>query len=213
MVTGMNICKAMLLAMVGIGPLLLAAPQNAKPKKQAASASELLPTGMSITPTAAKGSIFQPLNPDLPDLPQFTADHPVSTAVSPDGNTLLVLTSGFNRNFDAEGKSVPEQSREYVFIYDIRQQPPVKKQVLKVPNAYAGLAWNPDGQQFYASGGSDDSIHVFTQANGQWSESSQPISLGHASALGVRARPVIAGLAVNASGTRLVAASYQNDSV
>src|SRR5947209_11021590 len=94
---------------------------------------ELLPTGMSITPTAAKGSVFQPLNPDLPDLPQFTADHPISTAVSPDGNTLLVLTSGFNRNFDSEGKRIADQSNEYIFIYDIRQQPPVKKQVLKVP--------------------------------------------------------------------------------
>jgi YVTN family beta-propeller protein len=202
------------LGIVGISCFsLAAAAQNAKPKKQAASAAEVLPTGMSITPTAAKGSIFQPLNPDLPDLPQFTADHPVSTAVSPDGNTLLILTSGFNRNFDVEGKSVPEQSREYVFVYDIRQQPPVKKQVLKVPNAYAGLAWNPSGTQFYASGGSDDIIHVFTQASGRWSESPQPISLGHASALGVRARPMVAGLAVNAAGTYLVAANYENDSV
>ncbi|HEU0050080.1 MAG TPA: beta-propeller fold lactonase family protein, partial [Nitrososphaera sp.] len=201
------------LVIVGIGSVSLAAPQNAKPKKQAASAGEVLPTGMSITPTAAKGSIFQPLNPDLPDLPQFTADHPISTAISPDGNTLLILTSGFNRNFDSDGKSVPEQSKEYVFVYDIRQQPPVKKQVLKVPNAYAGLAWNPDGQRFYASGGSNDSIHVFAQANGQWSESSPPISLGHSSGLGVKTHPVVAGLAVNASGTRLVAANYQNDSV
>jgi YVTN family beta-propeller protein len=208
----MNIWAAVLV-MVGLGSFSLAASQAARPKKQAASEGELLPTGMSITPTAAKGSIFQPLNPDLPDLPQFTVDHPVSTAVSPDGNTLLVLTSGFNRNFDSEGKSIPEQSQEYVFVYDIRQQPPVKKQVLKVPNAFAGIAWNPDGAQFYVSSGSNDNIHVFAQANGQWSESSQPISLGHASALGVKAHPVVAGLAVNASGTRLVAANYQNDSI
>jgi len=33
---------------------------------------EMLPTGMSITPRAAKGSIFQGLNPDLPGLPPFT---------------------------------------------------------------------------------------------------------------------------------------------
>jgi YVTN family beta-propeller protein len=208
----MNIWAAVLV-IVGLGSFSLAATQAAHPKKRAVSEGELLPTGMSITPTAAKGSIFQPLNPDLPDLPQFTADHPVSTSVSPDGNTLLVLTSGFNRNFDLEGKSVPEQSKEYVFVYDIRQQPPVKKQVLKIPNAFAGIAWNPDGAQFYVSGGSNDNIHVFAQNNGQWSESSQPISLGHAGALGVKAHPVVAGLAVNASGTRLVAANYQNDSV
>src|SRR5215470_13057007 len=85
---------------------------------------EILPTGMSITPTAAKGSVFQPLNPDLPDLPQFTADHPVSMATSPDGKTLLILTSGFNRNNDAEGKEILAQSEEYVFVYDISRQPP-----------------------------------------------------------------------------------------
>ncbi|HEV3040072.1 MAG TPA: bifunctional YncE family protein/alkaline phosphatase family protein [Candidatus Angelobacter sp.] len=184
--------------------------QNAKPKKQAV---EILPTGMSITPTAAKGSTFQPLNPNLPELPHYTADHPISTTVSPDGNTLLVLTSGFNRNFDAEGKSIPEQSKEYVFVYDIRQQPPVKKQVLKIPNTFAGITWKPDGAQFYVSGGSNDNIHVFTQANGQWSESPEPISLGHEKALGVKTHPMVAGLAVNASGTRLVAANYENDSV
>src|SRR6266566_3080045 len=71
---------------------------------------ESLPTGMSITPTAAKGSTFQPLNPDLPDLPQFTVDHPITTAISPDGNTLLVLTSGYNRNFDVKAKKIPAQS-------------------------------------------------------------------------------------------------------
>src|SRR5258708_36969655 len=54
--------------------------------------AETLPTGMSITPTAAKGSSFQPLNPELPDLPQFNADLPITTAISPDGNTLLSLT-------------------------------------------------------------------------------------------------------------------------
>jgi hypothetical protein len=82
---------------------------------------EMLPTGMSITPTAAKASVFLPLNPDLPDLPQFTADHPISTAVSPDGATLLILTSGFNRNEDANAQFDPQHSSEYVFVYDIRQ--------------------------------------------------------------------------------------------
>ena len=213
----MNMRAVMLvLVIVGLAAFSLAAPQAARPKKQSASEGELLPTGMSITPTAAKGSVFQPLNPDLPDLPQFTADHPVSTAVSPDGNTLLVLTSGFNRNFDPEGKRIADQSNEYIFVYDIRQQPPVKKQVLKVPNTFAGIAWNPDGTRFYVSGGGNDNIHVFqkdAQADGQWSESVEPIALGHENALGIRAHPVVAGLAINPSGTRLLAANYQNDSV
>src|SRR5215813_8740086 len=78
------------------------------------SQPEVLPTGMMITPTAARGSIFQPLNPGLPDLPQFTVDHPVTTAVSPDGDTLLILTSGFNQNHGTDGKVIAQQSNEYV---------------------------------------------------------------------------------------------------
>jgi len=50
----------------------------------------------------------------LPDLPDFTVTNPISTAVSPDGNTLLVTTSGYNRNNDAKGKAIPAQTSEYV---------------------------------------------------------------------------------------------------
>src|SRR6478735_12578569 len=89
----------------------------AEQKKNVTKTQEL-PTGMSITPMAARGSTFQPLNPDLPDLPQFTVDHPISTAVSPDGNTLLILTSGYNRNNDAKAKAIPAQTSEYVFVLD-----------------------------------------------------------------------------------------------
>jgi YVTN family beta-propeller protein len=187
---------------------------------------EVLPTGMSITPTAARGSVFQPLNPGLPDLPQFTADHPVSTAISPDGSTLLILTSGFNRNRDSEGNIVLAQSSEYVFVYDIHQQPPVKKQVLKVPNSFAGIVWAPDGKRFYVSGGGDDNIHVFDLSHERWKESHRPIPLGHSAALGLKSpldaegpkpnlsgHPAVAGLAVNASGARLLAVNYENDSV
>jgi len=88
--------------------------------QQPNSQAQELPTGMSITPTAARGSTFQPLNPDLPDLPQFTVDHPISTAVSPDGSTLLILTSGYNRNNDAKGHAIPAQTSEYVFVFDLQ---------------------------------------------------------------------------------------------
>src|SRR5260221_9096188 len=125
-------------------PLLATGPQkgsHAPPPSQ-----ESLPTGMSITPMAVKGSTFQSLNPDLPDLPQFTVDHPITTAISPDGNTLLILTSGYNRNNDAKAKAIPAQTSEYVFVFDLRGSAPIKQQVLRVANSYAGLAWAPDGK-------------------------------------------------------------------
>ncbi|HLJ87199.1 MAG TPA: beta-propeller fold lactonase family protein [Candidatus Angelobacter sp.] len=190
---------------------------NRKAQNRSSSDPEVLPTGMSITPSAAKGSVFQPLNPDLPDLPQFTADHPVTTAVSPDGNTLLVLTSGYNRNRDAHGRSAASQSNEYLFVFDIRGdirvKQPVKKQVLQIPNTFVGLAWNPDGKRFYVSGGLNDNVHTFGLEGDRWKESSQPIALGHEAGLGFQMRPQVAGVAVNKSGTLLLAVNYENDSV
>jgi YVTN family beta-propeller protein len=190
--------------------------------QQANAHGQELPTGMSITPTAARGSMFQPLNPGLPDLPQFTVDHPISTSVSPDGNTLLILTSGYNRNNDAKGHAITAQTSEYVFAFDLRSTSTAKRQVLRIPNAYMGLAWAPDGRHFYVSGGQDDNVYVFAQENGHWSESGKPIALGHKTGLGIADRletkvsplkPMVAGLAVSPNGKLLLAANYQNDSV
>src|ERR1043166_6634403 len=141
---------------------LLGSPASVGQGKSGAAQAQDLPTGMSITPMAARGSTFQALNPDLPELPKFTVDHPISTAVSPDGGTLLILTSGYNRNNDARAKAIPAQTSEYVFVFDVKGKAPVKQQVLRVPSTFAGLAWSPDGAAFYVSGGQDDSVHIFT---------------------------------------------------
>src|ERR1700722_7374074 len=95
------------------------------------SPGEFTATGQSITPSAARGAVFQALNPDLPTLPDFTAGQAAALALSPDGRTLLILTSGYNRNFGADGsKPLPELSNEYVFVYDVSGAAPVKRQVL-----------------------------------------------------------------------------------
>jgi YVTN family beta-propeller protein len=183
---------------------------------------EKLPTGMSITPLAVRGSKLQLLNPDLPEMPEFLADHPIATALSPDGNTLLVLTSGYNRVSDIKAKSVSELSREYVFVYDVRQGQAIKRQVLQVPNTYLGIVWVPDGKRFFVSGGMDDNVHIFAQSDGRWSESTSAIALGHKSGLGIsdeedakerKNKSVAAGLAVSADGTKLLVANNANDSV
>src|SRR5258708_12668672 len=57
---------------------------------------EFIPTGVHITPLAAKGSIFQPLNPGLVSDPSFTVGQPVPPPVSPHGKTLLLLPSAYN---------------------------------------------------------------------------------------------------------------------
>jgi DNA-binding beta-propeller fold protein YncE len=172
-----------------------------------------LPTGMRITPTAAPGARFFGLNPDLPGAPDFTAGQAVSTAVSPDGSTLLILTSGYNISYDRNGNLEPRESNEYVFVYDITAQPPRKTQVLQVPEAFNGIAWNPNGGEFYVSGGEQDKVHVFARQGAMWREVGAAIALGHAAGLGLAVRPEVAGIAVNAAGSRLIAANYENDSI
>ena len=172
-----------------------------------------VPTGVRITPEAAPGSIFQALNPGLASDPTFTAGQAVTTAVSPDGKTLLILTSGFNSQNDASGNPDPAQSNEYVFVFDITGQTPVKRQVLQVPNAFDGLAWNPNGKEFYVSAGPDDAVLVFDLAGANWIKVAS-ISLGHANGVGLGVNtPMVAGLSVSQDGTRLLAADYRNDSV
>src|SRR5579859_541940 len=199
----------------------------AQPQAEKRRAPQKLPTGMSITPEAAPGAKLLLLNPDLPSLPEFTADHPISTALSPDGNTLLVLTSGYNRIYDVKAKSIPGLSNEYVFVYDVSRNPPVKQQVLPVPNTYMGVAWAPNGIAFFVSGGSDDNVHLFLNklfmhSPARWEESPAPIALGHKQGLGLddeetskdhKNKPVAAGLAVTRDGNRLLVANNMNDSV
>ena len=48
--------------------------------------------------------MFQPLNPGLPGDPSYSAGQASALALSPDGKTLLVLTSGYNRVFGPDGQ-------------------------------------------------------------------------------------------------------------
>ncbi|OFX25308.1 MAG: hypothetical protein A2V77_23545 [Anaeromyxobacter sp. RBG_16_69_14] len=177
-------------------------------------AGERLPTGQSITPTAAPGAAFQGLNPGLSGLPDYLADHAVSVAPSPDRQTLLVLTSGYNRMNGPTGSRLAAASNEYIFVFDATRTPPEKKQVLQVPNTFGGVAWNPNGREFYVTGGVDDLVRVYAESAGTFAEVTPPIALGHDNTgLGLRIRPMAAGIGVNASGTHGVVANFENDSV
>src|SRR5258708_11229798 len=178
---------------------------------------EFIPTGVHITPSAAKGSIFQALNPGLVSDPSFTVGQAVSAAVSTDGKRLLILTSGYNnQNFTSgphKGDTNPAESAEYIFVFDISAGKPLKTQVLQVPNAFDGLAFNPNGKEFYVSGGPDDNVHVFVNRGSRWTEDTKsPIVLGNGKAVfGISA--AAGGIAVSANGKRLVVANYEHDSI
>jgi DNA-binding beta-propeller fold protein YncE len=173
-----------------------------------------------ITPLAPQGSQFQPLvTPWFVNGNPWLAGQAVSSVVSPDGKTLLVLTSGYNRLYYANslsamafaaepvvmpapgvltapgGPAANSPSSEYVFIYDISTDTPVQKQVVMIPNAYNGIAFDPSGGAFYVSSGMGDfpwtskgypyepnanppvppqydNVHVFTLSGTTWAPAS-----------------------------------------
>jgi YVTN family beta-propeller protein len=170
------------------------------------------PTGQAITPLATPGAVFEPLNPHLADLPNYTAGQASALALSPDGKTLLVLTSGFNRMFGANGRPVMADSNEYVFVYDVSGSTPKQVQVAPIPDSFIGLAWAPLGNAFYVSGGVDDDVLEFTGAPGVM-KAGRVFKLGHKAGIGLLARPEAGGLAVSPDGKRLLVTNVQNDSV
>jgi WD40 repeat protein len=174
-------------------------PKANRPRDATVQPGQPLPTGMSITPAAAPGSQFLQLYQNLTKPTGTLSGQPVSTAISPDGNTLVVLTSGYN-------------GTEEVFIYDVSNNTPMLKQYLPVGSAFMGLAWNPRGTEFYVSGGSKDLVYVYSLQSGKFAVAAQ-IPLGHSFGLGLLMVPTVAGLAVNAKGDTLVAVNYLNDSI
>ncbi|HEX5461658.1 MAG TPA: bifunctional YncE family protein/alkaline phosphatase family protein [Steroidobacteraceae bacterium] len=172
-----------------------------------------LPTGQFVTPLAAPGADFTELNPHLKDFPKYTVGQAMSEALSPDGRTLLILTSGFNVLYNRAGKQSRADSNEYVFVYDVSAARAREEQVIEVPNTFAGIAFAPGGRQFYVSGGGDDDVHVYALEGSRWVEAHQPIRLRHKSGNGIGIAPAVAGLALTEDGRELVAANYFNDSI
>jgi len=179
----------------------------------------------TITPLAPSGAQFQQLNPDLADNPAWLATHAATTAVSPDGNTLLVMTTGYNRVFNDSSNSLTSfekaDSNEYVFVYDISGGAPIKKQVLPVPVTYFGIAWDPTSSgtaaHFYVPTCSADYVFVYSYSAsakswfldtnntpnlgtpGQTPQSpAAPLWLGHTLGIGLDVVPPVNAVPVNA---------------
>jgi len=205
------------------------------------------PPGLFITPTALPNAVQQVLSPGLAlpyfatNYPNFVAGEAVRAVVSPDGNTLAILTAGMNSLYFpntcdpgtpncAVGKLDTAASTQFLFLYDIsgaNKTSPVLKQVIQQPNAHVGLVWSPDSKSLYAAGGCDDAVYVYTNNSASFALSGK-ISLGHTpcpfpftsgtnqnkSGLGLGSvAPNVAGLAVSSNGKTLVAANNYNDSI
>jgi YVTN family beta-propeller protein len=161
------------------------------------SNGSILPTGQVITPTAAPGSTIQVLSTGLRDDGNADAAQAVNTALSPDGKTLLVLTSGWNKgNRRPDGSSIrfplldpitgtpagtsTTTQSEWVFVYAVNGDGSVtKRQQINIPSTYSGLAWAPDGTRFYVSGGQDDRVYIYKLSGSLFVPDAPFILLGH----------------------------------
>lgn len=193
-----------------------------------------LPTGQAITPAAARGAIFQDLNPGQQAAPQMRAGQAATLAVAPDGRTLAILTSGFNLYYDKDGKVDPNLSKEYVFLFDITGGVPKQIQALPLTNTFEGLAWTPSSDRFFVSGGSDDTVFEFVR-DGATFAAGRAFHLGHQECVGLslpsqplywinppnspppvisrKCGPMTGSLSVSPDGKQLLVANLQNDSV
>jgi YVTN family beta-propeller protein len=157
--------------------------------------ASILPTGQVITPTAAPGSTIQVLSTGLRSDGNADAAEAVNTALSPDGKSLLVLTSGWNKgNRRPDGTSITFPTldpitggpvgtttlSEWVFVYSVNSDRTVtKQQQINIPSTYSGLVWAPDGTRFYVSGGQDDRVYVYRSNGSQFVPDVPFVLLGH----------------------------------
>ena len=73
--------------------------------------------------------------------------------------------------------------------------------MVKQKNAHVGLVWAPDGNTFYATGGKDDAVYVYSKGG----DKLNTIALGHGNkGVGLGVLPNAGGLAISADGKTLV---------
>jgi len=198
-------------------------------------------TGQFITPFAAPGATVEALHTDLRSDTNANAANAVSSALSPDGRTLLILTSGFNNSFFREdgtpivypvldpATGLPTgsttSSAEWLFVYDVSRGAPVQTQKFNLPVTYNGLVWDPSGERFYVSGGANDIVYPFKRSGHSFQLDAPFIVLNTGGQLddtkagpamhdfGLAPFPVVAGLGVGSDGRVLYAANFENDSL
>jgi len=208
---------------------------------QSAPAGMRVATGQRITPAAAAGTQVLRLHTDLRSDENADAANAVTTALSPDGFTLLILTSGSNNSFyKDDGTPIvydvldpttglrtgqTTSSAEWVFVYDVTGPVPVQKQKINLPVTYNGLLWDGSGTRFYVSGGSNDIVYPFKKTNGTFQLDAPFMLLNTGGQLdntiagpamqsfGLAPWAVVAGLGLSGDASTLYAANFENDSV
>ncbi|MCL2449254.1 MAG: beta-propeller fold lactonase family protein, partial [Polyangiaceae bacterium] len=212
-----NVARHLTATLLAAALAPIVVPAHAQSSASGPGGTELVPTGVFVSPTAIPGSTRQLLTPTVADWPSnLAASEAVKSQLSPDGNTLAILTAGYNDVTLTSGSGLNTQ---FIFIYDVsgaNKTSPALLQVITQHNAFVGLVWNGN-QTLYATGGADDEVYVYARASAAPSAqfaAAGTIALGHNKiGLGVSVGPNAGGLALTADGKTLVVANNSNDSI
>ncbi|MBV9390532.1 MAG: bifunctional YncE family protein/alkaline phosphatase family protein, partial [Verrucomicrobia bacterium] len=106
-----------------------------------------------------------------------------------------------------------------ICLFSTYHTAPLQQQVIKIPNTFVGMVFDPSGKTFFVGGGQDDNVHTYSYVSSQaaWEESGIPIALGHKgktnSVTPTDVPPGTSGLAITPEGKTLLVTNLYNDSV
>ena len=148
---------------------------------------------------AGDGTAVTPLGVRVtPEGEQTTlGDLPLASAVSPDHATMLVVNAG--------------QGDQSLQMVDVASSQVVQTVTYQSPQAvFTGVAFSPDGQRAFVSGGGNNIIRTFAVSDQRLSETA-PIALPTTNPSGGAVNMYPAGLAVTGDGQKLVVADQLAD--
>ncbi|MGI8523408.1 MAG: YncE family protein, partial [Nocardioides sp.] len=146
------------------------------------------PVGFRVTPAGAQTTL---------------GDLPLATALSPDGETLLVSNDG--------------QGSQSLQVVDTATSKVVQTISYDSPKAlFVGLAFSPDGTRVYAGGGGQQAVHVYDVTPGRGADrlsETKPLALPTTNPAGQPVNMFPAGLDTTGDGSRIVVADHLADAV
>ena len=181
------VATAAALGLLGTGAALAAAPGATAGPRPDGTAT--IPMGYRVTPAGNQVQL---------------GDLPLTSALSPDGRTLVVVNAG--------------QGTQSVQVVDTRtgqvaQTIPYVSTDAEVQSVYGGAVFSPDGRRLFVSGGGQNVVHVYDVALGRLTETAPLAPPALTAPDGSTVNPFPAGLAITPDGARLVVTDQLADAV
>ena len=181
------VATAAALGLLGTGAALAAAPGATAGPRPDGTAT--IPMGYRVTPAGNQVQL---------------GDLPLTSALSPDGRTLVVVNAG--------------QGTQSVQVVDTRtgqvvQTIPYVSTPTAIRSVYGGAVFSPDGRRLFVSGGGQNVVHTYDVALGRLTETAPLTAPPTTAPDGSTLNPFPAGLAITPDGARLVVTDQLADAV